>query len=117
MFPNVFPNENDGFNWLKKGKLVVVVVDALTADLLKPNAGADVVGTVDPKAADRTEVVVLAVASNINTDEVLVLSKLAVAELVVVLDANVPHPTLVFAANVGFVAGLLKPNVSGADVV
>lgn len=102
---------------MKKGKLVVVVVDALTADLLKPNAGADVVGTVDPKAADRTEVVVLAVASNINTDEVLVLSKLAVAELVVVLDANVPHPTLVLAANVGFVAGLLKPNVSGADVV
>lgn len=47
----MFPNENDGFDWFKVGKLVVVV-DAAATGLLKPNAGAGavVVGTLDPKA-------------------------------------------------------------------
>lgn len=89
--------------------------------LLKPNAGADVVGAFEPNAnegalalvvevlrvVDGAGAVVFAVAPNENMDGVPVPD----AELAVVL---VPNPTPVFAASVGFVAGLPKLNVSGA---
>lgn len=90
----------------------MVAVDTLAAELLKPNAGADVVGTFEPKVV----FVVFAAAPNVNMDGGFVPSKLG-AELVDVLDDNVPNPALAFVANVGFVTGLPKLNVGTvADV-
>lgn len=96
----------------------MVAGGTLAAELLKPNAGADVLGTFDPKPIDGagTGFVVFAVAPNVNMDGGLWPSKLG-AELAVVLAANVPNPTLVLAASVGFVAGMPKLNVGGADGV
>lgn len=97
------------------GKLVVAVVTLVTG-LLKPNAGGDVVGTLDPKAVDGAGFgagfVVFTVDPNVNMDGLVVPTVLAA-----VLADNVPNPMLVFEANVGLVTeGLPKLNVGGADV-
>lgn len=95
------------------GKLVVVA-GALAAEVLKPNAGADVAGIFDPNVAGAAGFVV--VAPNVNIDGGLVPIEL-VAVLAVALEGNAPNPTFVLGARVGFVAGLPKLNASGAEVV
>lgn len=97
------------------GKLVVVA-GALTAELLKPNAGGDVVGIFDPNVADAAGFVVFVAAPNVNIDGAPVPIEL-VAVLAVVLEDNAPNPTFALEARVGFVAGLPKLNVGAAGVV
>lgn len=81
----VFPNKKDAF---KIGNFVFAV-DILAAEWLKPNAGANVVDILDPKAVDETRFILFAVAPNGNIDWVLLPIVLG-AELAVELDDNVP---------------------------